>query len=234
MAVGQTDAMPRPTTMVSVYAAVSVLYVGAAAASLTVVTTATKPLLMPALAAFLISASPRPFTRMVRIVLGALAFSWLGDVLLEVSRLADSDDLFLAGLGGFLVAQVLYVVAFAPVVRSSSPPRPPLWALVYVLYAAGLVAFLAPDLGEFLLPVAVYAAAICTMGIVASGVNAFRARRRPVRGLRHPHRRRPFHRPGRDRRQLAARAGDGHISAGAGADRRRRCRSAAGHLAHVA
>ena len=167
--------MPRPTTMLGVYAAVSVLYVGAAAASLTVVMTATKPLLMPALAAFLVSASPRPFTRMVRIVLGALAFSWLGDVLLEVSRLSDSDNLFLAGLGGFLVAQVLYVVAFAPVVRSSTPPRPPLWALAYVLYGAGLVAFLAPELGEFLLPVAVYAAAICTMGVVASGVNAWTA-----------------------------------------------------------
>ncbi|MGB9375102.1 MAG: lysoplasmalogenase [Jiangellales bacterium] len=165
--------MPRPTTMLGVYAAVSVLHVGAHVASLTALTTATKPLLMPALAAFLISASPRPFTRMVRVVLAALAFSWLGDVLLEVSRLADSDPLFMAGLGGFLVAQVLYVVAFTPLVRSSTPPRPPVWALVYVLYGAGLVAFLAPELGEFLLPVAVYAAAICTMGIVASGVNAY-------------------------------------------------------------
>jgi uncharacterized membrane protein YhhN len=167
--------MPRPATMLGVYAAVSVLHVAAHVASLTAVTTATKPLLMPALAAFLVSASPRPFTRMVRVVLGALAFSWLGDVLLEVSRPADSDALFMAGIGGFLVAQVLYVVAFTPLVRSSSPPRPPFWALLYVLYGAGLVAYLAPELGEFLLPVAVYAAAICTMGIVASGVNAWTA-----------------------------------------------------------
>lgn len=167
--------MPRPATMLGVYAAVSVLHVAAHVASLTAVTTATKPLLMPALAAFLVSASPRPFTRMVRVVLGALTFSWLGDVLLEVSRPADSDALFMAGIGGFLAAQVLYVVAFTPLVRSSSPPRPPFWALLYVLYGAGLVAYLAPELGEFLLPVAVYAAAICTMGIVASGVNAWTA-----------------------------------------------------------
>jgi uncharacterized membrane protein YhhN len=167
--------MPAPITMLGAYAAVSVLHVAGHVASLPAVTTVTKPLLMLTLAAFLISASPRPFTRMVRIVLGALAFSWLGDVLLEVSRLTDSDGLFMAGLGGFLVAQVLYIVAFTPLVRSSSPPRPPMWALMYVLYGAGLVAFLAPELGEFLLPVVVYAAAICTMGIVAAGVNGYTA-----------------------------------------------------------
>jgi uncharacterized membrane protein YhhN len=167
--------MPRPATLLGAYAAVSVLHIAGHVASLPAVTTATKPLLMPVLAAFLLSASPRPLTRMVRIVLGALAFSWLGDVLLEFSRLADSDALFLAGLGGFLVAQVLYILAFTPVVRSSHPPRPPLWALLYVLYGAVLVGFLGAELGELLLPVAVYAVAICTMGIVASGVNAHTA-----------------------------------------------------------
>lgn len=163
--------MPRPPVLLGTYALVSVVHIAGHLASATWLTTATKPLLMPLLAAYLLSASHRPLTRMVRVVLAALAFSWLGDVLLEASRLADDDGPFLAGLGSFLMAQVLYVVAFTPVVRASTPPRPPLWALVYVVYAAGLVAFMAPDLGEFLVPVAVYAVAICTMGIVASGVN---------------------------------------------------------------
>lgn len=167
--------MPRPPVLLGAYAAVSVVHIVAHMASATVVATATKPLLMPLLAAFLLSASPRPLTRMVRVVLAALAFSWLGDVLLEVARLADSDTLFIAGIGGFLVAQVLYIVAFTPVVRASTPPRPPFWALLYVLYGAVLIGYLGPDLGEFLLPVAVYAVAICTMGIVAAGVNAYTA-----------------------------------------------------------
>jgi uncharacterized membrane protein YhhN len=167
--------MPRPPVLLATYAVVSLVHIAGHLASATWLTTATKPLLMPLLAAFLLSASTRPLTRMVQLVLAALAFSWLGDVLLELSGLVDADGLFLAGLGGFLLAQVLYIVAFTPVVRASTPPRPPLWALLYVLYGAVLVAFMAPDLGEFLLPVGLYAVAICTMGIVASGVNRLTA-----------------------------------------------------------
>ena len=167
--------MPRPVVLLGAYAAVSVIHVLGLVADAGVVTTVTKPLLMPLLAAFLISSSPRPFTRMVRLVLVALAFSWVGDVAREANRLTDTDDLFLVGLGGFLVAQVLYIVAFAPVLRSSTPPRPPIWALGYVLYGALMVGFAGPDLGGLLLPVAVYAVAICTMGIVAAGVNGYTA-----------------------------------------------------------
>lgn len=167
--------MSRPAVLLVTYALVSLVHVVGHLASAAWLTTATKPLLMPLLAASLLSAVARPLARMVRIVLAALAFSWLGDVLLEVSRFADGDGWFLAGLGGFLVAQVLYIVAFTPVVRAATPPRPPLWALAYVAYGAALVAFMAPDLGEFLVPVAVYAVAICTMGIVASGVNRWTA-----------------------------------------------------------
>jgi uncharacterized membrane protein YhhN len=167
--------VPRPAVLLGAYAAVSVIHVLGHVAELSVVTTATKPLLMPLLAAFLISSSPRPFTRMVRLVLGALAFSWVGDVALEAERLTEVESLFLVGLGGFLVAQVLYVVAFTPVLRASTPPRPPIWALGYVLYGAIMVGFAGPDLGERLLAVAVYTVAICTMGIVASGVNVYTA-----------------------------------------------------------
>lgn len=167
--------MRRPALLLVSYALVCTVHVLSQALELTAVAMATKPLLMPLLAAYLVSAAQRPFTRLVRVVAAALAFSWLGDVLLEVARHVDSDLLFLAGIGGFLVAQVLYIVAFTQLVRASTPPRPPVWALVYVLYGVGLVVLLGPDLGEFLVPVAVYAAAICTMGIVASGVNRFTA-----------------------------------------------------------
>jgi alkenylglycerophosphocholine/alkenylglycerophosphoethanolamine hydrolase len=167
--------MRRPALLLVSYALVCTVHVLSQALELTAVAMATKPLLMPLLAAYLVSAAQRPFTRLVRVVAAALAFSWLGDVLLEAARHVDSDLLFLAGIGGFLVAQVLYIVAFTQLVRASTPPRPPVWALVYVLYGVGLVVLLGPDLGEFLVPVAVYAAAICTMGIVASGVNRFTA-----------------------------------------------------------
>lgn len=172
---GQTGSVRRPALLLVGYALVCSLHVLSQALELTAVAMATKPLLMPLLAAHLVSVVKRPFTPLVRLVLAALAFSWLGDVLLEVARRVDSDLVFLAGIGGFLVAQVLYIVAFTRLVRASTPPRPPVWALVYVLYGVALVALLRPDLGEFLVPVAIYAAAICTMGIVASRVNRFTA-----------------------------------------------------------
>jgi uncharacterized membrane protein YhhN len=167
--------MPRPRVLLALYVAVSVVHVLSFLAAAELVATVTKPLLMPLLAAYLLSESRRPFTRMVRVVLGALAFSWLGDVLLQVARFVDADVWFLAGIGAFLVAQVLYIVAFTPLVRAGTPPRPPLWALLYVPYGAVLIGVLAPDLGEFLVPAAIYAVVICTMGIVAAGVNRWTA-----------------------------------------------------------
>jgi uncharacterized membrane protein YhhN len=167
--------MPRPRVLLALYVAVSVVHVLSFLAAAELVATVTKPLLMPLLAAYLLSESRRPFTRMVRVVLGALAFSWLGDVLLQVASFVDADVWFLAGIGAFLVAQVLYIVAFTPLVRAGTPPRPPLWALLYVPYGAVLIGVLAPDLGEFLVPAAIYAVVICTMGIVAAGVNRWTA-----------------------------------------------------------
>ena len=167
--------MPRPRVLLISYAAVAVVQVLSQALSLQPLVVLTKPLLMPLLAAYLMAVSPRPFHRMVRLVLWALAFSWLGDVLLETSRAFDGDGLFLGGMGAFLLAHVLYIVAFTPVVRAGTPPRPPLWALLYVLYGAVMVGAVGSTLGSFLLPVTLYAVAICTMGIVASGVNVWTA-----------------------------------------------------------
>lgn len=167
--------MPRPPVLLAAYVVLSVVHVAGRAAEASALTVATKPLLMPVLAAYLVASSPRPFTRMVRLVLGALTFSWLGDILLEVWRDADSDTWLLAGLGSFLVAQVLYIVAFTPLIRARTPPRPPVWALLYVPVVAVVVAVLARDLGDLLLPSAVYAAALCLMAVVASGVNRWTA-----------------------------------------------------------
>lgn len=167
--------MPRPPVLLGAYAVLVAVHLITRLVESDVAELVTKALLMPMLAAYLVSATQRPLTRMVRVVLAALAFSWLGDMLLELSSFTDTDALFLAGLGGFLVAQVLYIVAFAPVIRASTPPRPPFWALLYVPVVALLIGVLAPKVGELLVPVGVYAAAIATMAIVASGVNRWTA-----------------------------------------------------------
>ena len=157
------------------YAVVAAVSVLALAVGVRPVAASTTALLMPLLAAYLVSDSARPFHRMVRLVLGALALFWLGDLLLETSRSAGSDALYLAGMGAYLVALVLYIVALTPVVRSGDPPRPPLWALLYVPYGAVLVGAVGSSLGSLLLAVAVFTVAVFTMAIVASGINVWTA-----------------------------------------------------------
>lgn len=85
------------------------------------------------------------------LVVAGLVFSLAGDVFLMLPR-----DRFTAGLASFLVAHVLYVVAFA-----TDGPITALvpWALVGVAYYA----LLYPTLGRTRGPVAVYVVAIVAM-----------------------------------------------------------------------
>lgn len=163
--------MLRPAGLLGGYAVLCVVHVTAQALEASTLAMVTKPLLMPLLAGYLLAASPRPLPRTLRLVLLALAFSWLGDVLL----LGDGDAWFLAGLVGFLLAQLTYIVAFVPAVRARPNGRPPLPGLLFVAYGAVMVGALAPDVGALLLPVMVYVAAICTMAVVAPAVNLWTA-----------------------------------------------------------
>ena len=67
----------------------------------------------------------------------ALGFSWLGDL---VPSLVGDDAAFLVMVGFFLLAQVAYVVAFAPDVRRSVVHRRPVLLLPYAAVLVGLVA----------------------------------------------------------------------------------------------
>jgi uncharacterized membrane protein YhhN len=100
------------------------------------------------------------------LVLGALGLSLAGDVFLMLPR-----DLFLAGLGAFLLAHVAYVFAF-----NTSPPPMPLTAIAgagVTVAAAAYYLRLRPGMGSSMaLPAAVYAVAIgamLTSAIVTAG-----------------------------------------------------------------
>lgn len=95
-----------------------------------------------------------PRERYTQWVFAGLVLSLLGDVLLEVG-----PDLFLPGLGAFLLAHVSYAAAYLTVTRSPSLAR----ALPFVLLGVGASVFLWPGLGSMALPVTAYVAVICTM-----------------------------------------------------------------------
>jgi len=89
-----------------------------------------------------------------RWVFAGLILSLIGDMLLEVG-----PDLFLPGLGAFLLAHVAYVAAYLTVTRTPSIAR----SLPFLLLGVGASVFLWPGLGGLALPVTVYVAVICTM-----------------------------------------------------------------------
>ncbi|NUT53334.1 MAG: lysoplasmalogenase [Saccharothrix sp.] len=127
----------------------------------------TQCLLMPVLAAvvWLVTTGVRR-SRTVRLVLLALAFSWLGD---SVPGLFSDDARFLTMVGLFLCAQVAYAAAFWSRWRESALRRP---SLVWYLLAFGvLVGACAAGAGALLVPVLVYGACLTLMAVLATGVD---------------------------------------------------------------
>ena len=114
---------------------------------------ASKPWPVVALAIWVWTASPKDRYRTC--LTAGLVASLAGDMFLELSPRA----LFLPGLVSFLIAHVLYVLAYLSDTRALAPLR----AIPAYAYGVGLVALLWPGLGPLAIPVAIYAVVICTM-----------------------------------------------------------------------
>ncbi|ATG51432.1 lysoplasmalogenase [Brachybacterium vulturis] len=126
----------------------------------------TQVLLMPLLAAALWAGTTAPRPLMVRLALVALGFSWLGDV---IPRFVGGEPGFLGMLGSFLVAQLVFALAFWPR-RGRSVLRSPLKVLPYLAVAVSIIVLCAPGAGSLLPTVTVYAAAIGAMAVLATGM----------------------------------------------------------------
>lgn len=124
---------------------------------------------IPLLAAAVIVARP-PSTRLVRLTLVALFFSWLGDF---VPHFFDGDTAFLTLVGCFMLAQIAYIAAFWPNWRDSYLRSPML--LGYVAAIGLLIWLCAPKAGSLLVPVLLYGLALGTMAVLASGVHPLTA-----------------------------------------------------------
>jgi uncharacterized membrane protein YhhN len=95
-----------------------------------------------------------PRDRFANLILAGLAVSLVADLVMQWDK-----SLFLPGLLIFLVAQIVYVVAFVSVTRRGS------WVRLLPFAVWGIVAFLllSPHLGDLRLPVAIYIVAIVSM-----------------------------------------------------------------------
>ena len=90
-----------------------------------------------------------------RVFLGALIFSVLGDIILELPDMLP----FAAGLASFLVAHLLYIRCFLRRVGTYY-----WWPIIPILlYCGSLFFWMKPGLGSLLIPVALYVLVISAM-----------------------------------------------------------------------
>lgn len=124
-----------------------------------------KGLLMPVLlvAALIALGDARPRTPLPVWLVAGLVFATVGDIAIDVR--------FEAGLAGFLVMQICYIVGFVGL-GALAGLRTRWWAaLGYGLLWIGINVFLGPTLGALQVPVLVYSAAICVMAALGAGVS---------------------------------------------------------------
>lgn len=91
-------------------------------------------------------------------LLMAILVSSLGDVLLEL-------NLFVFGLGAFLIAQLTYGVLFAR--RVAWRPDRFAWGVFLLVWATAVLIWCWPSLGALRVPVLAYMVAILLMGVAA-------------------------------------------------------------------
>ena len=95
----------------------------------------------------------------------ALVFSWIGDVTLQLTQF--KEDFFLVRLGSFLVAQLIYLVAFFTTKGPNIILKRIYLALPMVLYGVLILILLWDGLGDMMIPVTVYCFVILTMLLAA-------------------------------------------------------------------
>jgi uncharacterized membrane protein YhhN len=129
-----------------------------------------KPSLMPILIIyFLVNAGK--LAPVKYLIISALAFSWLGDVFLLFDKRYKS--FFIYGLAAFLTAHVFYIIYFLRIRAFNRPEKLPN-ALIFTAIAAYMLvlfAFIAPNVNDLLVPVAIYALVISAM--LAASLAAF-------------------------------------------------------------
>jgi uncharacterized membrane protein YhhN len=144
-----------------IYCLISLLHIYFVFTNNTLLIHITKPALMPLLI-ITVYAETGLRGNLSKIFLAALAFSWLGDIVLM------SDGLFIWGLVCFLIAHLFYIIYLLLI---KGPPGliqyQPLFSIPIVVYWI-LLAGLLNDFWEALkIPVFIYGAVICAVWAVA-------------------------------------------------------------------
>lgn len=120
-----------------------------------------KPLLMPLLIGFFIFTTQGLSSPLKKWMILALAFSWLGDILLMFESL--NSNYFIPGLIAFLMAHVFYIVLFDQIRVKEKFKQSLLPLLPIAVYYILLISLLQPGLGAMQKPVSIYGFVISIM-----------------------------------------------------------------------
>lgn len=161
--------MKNNQILLNVYFIVGILYVVGDAINNLMLIYCTKPLLMLSLGAYFWRQTRTARHQKMRVLVAAgLLFSFVGDVFLMFVRI--QEGLFVLGIGGFLVAQICYTLAFTRFKPSLNGllAHNKLAALPFLLYWGILLAVLTPVLpAALLLPIVIYSFFITLMALSA-------------------------------------------------------------------
>ncbi|MEU8133135.1 lysoplasmalogenase [Streptodolium elevatio] len=154
-----------PKGLVAAYLAVGVVDSVLAAADVGAVRWATKPLLMPLLAAYVVASARRGAD--LRLPLIALAGGFVGDV----GLLPDREALFMVGMAGFAVGHVAYIRAFDRAGARTRLAAKPWVPVAYGAAWAAMIAVLWGGLDDLLVPVLGYSLLLTAMAVFAAGLD---------------------------------------------------------------
>ncbi|WP_299334029.1 lysoplasmalogenase [uncultured Psychroserpens sp.] len=122
-----------------------------------------KPAIVVSLLIFFWMNSNALHAKLRRLIAMALTFSLFGDLLLMF--VSTSQTYFLLGLVSFLIAHVIYVIAFLK--DRNSNLKPYVFIIVLLIYASGLFYLLKDGLNDMLIPVIIYMIVILSMATSA-------------------------------------------------------------------
>jgi uncharacterized membrane protein YhhN len=152
----------NPRSLSTIYFSVGIIFIALETIELTWPAIVVKALIMPILFLLYCLLIRKQWNNFHRMILSAFILSWFGDITLQLQQL--NDLFFMAGLCCFLLAQVLYLIAFFSTTgRNVLFFRKIYLILPVVLYGIVLLYFLYNGLGDMRIPVIIYAAVILTM-----------------------------------------------------------------------
>jgi uncharacterized membrane protein YhhN len=160
--------MLSPRTALGAYVVVAAATVLAAATESVPLEWATKLVLMPLLAAYLVLAARRDGVPVDGRLLAGTVFAWLGDVML----ISSGTGFFIAGMALFLAVHICYIAAFTRGGAARALLRPPLVAVPigYAVLTVAALAWMWSGLSEagLAIPIAIYALALATTATTAA------------------------------------------------------------------